>query len=314
VRVAVVGAGGIGGLYGGVLARAGHEVAFLARGAHLESIRRSGLEVRSSNFGHFTVAASASDDPKELGRAALVLFAVKTYDLDAAAEATRELLEPDSTVLTFQNGIDAPDRLAACIGKQHVLIGTTVLETTILEPGVIGHLSPFHSVTVSAFEGAPTPQVEHTAGILSAAGINTGVVQDGRRALWEKALFLSPMAAITAVCQSAIGPIRDEPSTQALLETLVREVALVGHACGYDVEDASREVLERARGLPPTVKASMARDFERGGRTELEALLGKLVQLAQSNGLEAPAFRTIYAVLKLRERALQPMGVSASGG
>jgi 2-dehydropantoate 2-reductase len=194
-----------------------------------------------------------------------------------------------------------------------VLIGTTVLETTILEPGVIGHLSPFHSVTVSALEGAPTAQVEHVASMLSAAGINTSVVQDGRRALWEKALFLSPMAAITAVCQSAIGPIRDEPSTSALLDTLVHEVALVGKACGYDLDDASRVVLERARGLPPTVKASMARDFERGGRTELEALLGKLVQLAETHGVDAPAFRTIYAVLKLRERASEPMGVSAPG-
>jgi 2-dehydropantoate 2-reductase len=314
VRVVVVGAGGIGGLYGAVLARAGHEVAFLARGAHLAAIRANGLAIQSTDFGNFAVAASASDDPNELGQAELVLFAVKTYDLDEAAESARVVLEPGSSVLTFQNGIDAPDRVATMVGRQHVLIGTTVLETTILEPGVIGHLSPFHSVTVSAFEGAATAAVERTVKVLQGAGINASIVQDGRRALWEKALFLSPMAAITAVCQSAIGPIREEPIALELVDTLVGEVAAVAGACGVDLAPASRVVRERVRGLPPTVKASMARDFERGGRTELDALLGKLVQLAESHGVEAPAFRTIYAVLKLRERALRPMGVSAPGG
>jgi 2-dehydropantoate 2-reductase len=303
MRVAVVGAGGIGGLYGGVLARAGHAVSFLARGAHLEAIRERGLEVRSAEFGTFEVRAAAASDPKELEPADLVLFAVKTYDLDDAAEAARQLLAPDASLLTFQNGLDAPDRVAAIVGQQHVMIGTTVLETTILEPGVIGHLTPWHSITVSAFDGPPTPRVEQVLDVLRAAGLNATAVEDGRRALWEKALFLSPAAAITAVCQSSFGPIRAVPETAALVETLLSEMADVSRACGYDLPEPVETARARLRTVPESTKASMARDFERGRRTELEALVGKVVQLAEAHHVSAPAFGVIYALLKLREQS-----------
>src|SRR5438552_6071578 len=144
MRIAVIGAGGIGGLYGGLLARAGHDVAFLARGEHLRAIQERGLEVRSVEFGTFVVRGVASEDPSDLGQADLVLFAVKTYDLDQAAQAAKQVLTPHTSLLTLQNGLDAPDQVAAVVGKEHVLIGTTALETTILEPGVINHLSKFH--------------------------------------------------------------------------------------------------------------------------------------------------------------------------
>src|SRR4051794_34493653 len=171
MRVVVIGAGGIGGLYGGVLARAGHSVGFLARGAHLEAIKQRGLEVRSADFGNFVVQALASADPADLGQADLALFAVKTYDLDDAARAASALLAPEASLLTFQNGVEAPDRVASIVGQQHVLIGTTRLETTVLEPGVIGHLSPGHLVTLSEFSGPPTARVEDVAGALKSAGI-----------------------------------------------------------------------------------------------------------------------------------------------
>jgi 2-dehydropantoate 2-reductase len=314
MRIGVVGAGGIGGLYGGVLARAGHELRFLARGAHLNAIRDRGLEVRSADFGTFAVRVPASEDPAELGQVELVLFAVKTYDLAPAAEAARQLLAPTASLVTFQNGLDAPERVAAVVGEQHVLIGTTGLETTILEPGVVGHLTPGHYVTVSALAGPATPQVEQVAELLRSAGIKTSVVQDGRQALWEKALFLSPMAAITAVCQAPIGPIRDVPQGAALAEALVREAAAVAAAMGYDLPEATQTALGRLRGLPPTMKASMARDFERGQRTELEALIGALVRLADAQAVPVPATRTIFAILKVQEAARIPMGVSGAGG
>jgi 2-dehydropantoate 2-reductase len=303
VRVAVIGAGGIGGLYGGLLARAGHAVAFLARGAHLAAIREKGLEVRSADFGTFVVHGTASDTAVDLGQADLVLFAVKTYDLEPAAEAAKQVLAPSASLLTFQNGVVAPDQVAAIVGEQHVLIGTTGLETTILEPGVIGHLSPGHYVSVSALHGPPTPAVEHTAQALRDAGIQTTIAPDGHRALWEKAVLLIPMATVTAVCQAPLGPIRDLPETRQLTSTLIDEVGAVARACGYDLPAANeraRSIIERAA---PTMKASMARDFERGSRTELEALTGALVRMADERGVDVPATRTAYAVLKLRELA-----------
>jgi 2-dehydropantoate 2-reductase len=303
MRVAVIGAGGIGGLYGGLLARAGHDVAFLARGSHLQAIRETGLEIRSADFGTFVVHGVASDNAADLGQADLVLFAVKTYDLEQAAAAAKQVLGPSASLLTFQNGVNAPDQVAAIVGEQHVLIGTTGLETTILEPGVIGHLSPGHFVTVSALDGPPTPPVELTAETLRGAGIQTTVTPDGRRALWEKATLLIPMATSTAACQAALGPIRDLPETRQFTSTLIDEVSAVARAYGYDLPlagERARSIIEHAA---PTMKASMARDFERGARTELEALTGALVRMADARGVDVPATRTAYAILKLRQQA-----------
>ena len=302
MRVAVIGAGGIGGLYGGLLARAGHTVVMLARGRHLDAIRARGLEVRSADFGTFVVQAAASDNPADLGVADLVLFAVKTYDLAQAAHAAAPVLGPGASLLTFQNGLDAPDQVAAIVGEQHVLIGTTGLETTIIEPGVIGHLTPGHYVSVSALRGPPTAAAEQTAAVLSGAGINASLAADGHLALWQKAWLLIPMATITAVCRAPIGPIRDLPETAALIDTLLDEVTDVARAHGYDLPDARERARRWIQGAPFTMKASMARDFERGTRTELEALTGALVRMADAKGVAVPASRAAYAILKLREQ------------
>jgi 2-dehydropantoate 2-reductase len=303
MRVVVIGAGGIGGLYGGLLARAGHSVGFLARGQHLDAIREHGLQVRSADFGTFVVRAPASADPADLGQADLVLFAVKTYDLERAALVAKEVLAPAASLLTFQNGLDAPDQIAAIVGEQHVLIGTTGLETTIVEPGVIGHLTPGHYVSVSALTGPPTPRVEQTVETLRGAGIQASIAPDGHRALWDKAWLLIPMATITAVCRAPIGRIRDLPETAAMVSALLDEVTAVARAYGFDLPEAR----ERARGwifdrAPATMKASMARDFERGTRTELDALTGALVRMADARGVDVPVSRAAYAILKLREQ------------
>jgi 2-dehydropantoate 2-reductase len=318
MRVAVIGAGGIGGLYGGLLARAGHDVSFLARGAHLRAIQEHGLEVRSAEFGTFTVQGVASDDPADLGQADLVLFAVKTYDLDQAAQAAKQVLARDGGLLTFQNGLDAPDQVAEIVGKEHVLSGTTALETTILEPGVIGHLSKFHFVTVSSLDGPPTPMAEHVAETLRSAGAKVTVTLDGRQTLWEKAWALIPMATITAVCRAPIGEIRNVPETRALIETLLDEISAVALVCGYDLPEARARAHTMMMEIAPHgMKASMARDFERGGRTELEALTGAIVRLADAHGVNVPATRTAYAILKLRQQVeagtVNEVGIAAGG-
>jgi 2-dehydropantoate 2-reductase len=302
MRVAVIGAGGIGGLYGGLLARAGHDVRFLARGRHLAAIQERGLRVESAQFGIFTLNVRASASASDLGpgEADLVLFAVKTFDLDEAAAPARELLAPGGSLLTFQNGVDAPDRLAAVIPEESVLIGTTGLETTILDPGVIGHLSTGHSVFVGALHGPPTPRVHTVVETLQAAGINATEVADGHRALWEKAYILIPMATLTSVADSAIGPIRDLPETHALLEALLDEVLAVASAYGYGLPEARQRASQVIHNWAYDGKASMARDFERGNRTELEAITGTLVRMAAAKNIDVPVSRTAYALLKLR--------------
>ncbi len=305
MRIAVIGAGGIGGLYGGLLARAGHDVAFLARGAHLAAIKAKGLEIRSPELGTFHIDPLASTDPTDLGQAELVLLTVKTYDLDAALPATAQVLAPNGSVLTFQNGLDAPDQVASRVGPDHVLIGTTVIETTIVEPGVIGQLSPMHVVTVSAYDAPPTPKTDHVVEVLQRAGINASAIEDGRRALWEKAMPLIPLATLTSLCQTAIGPIRELPETRVLTQTLLVEINDVARACGYDLPQVEERAMAQLDRIPPTMKASMARDFDRGGRTELDALTGAIVRLADAHGVDIPATRTAYAALKLREQQSQ---------
>ncbi len=318
MRVGVIGAGGTGGLYGGLLARAGHQVSFLARGGHLKAIQERGLTVQSADFGTFHIQASASDDPADLGQSELVLFAVKTYDLPSAAQPAAQMTAPNGHLLTFQNGLDAPDQLAAVAGKQRVLIGTTALETTILEPGVIGHLTPGHVINIGSFSGPPSEAVQRVVDVFKDAGVNTNVVTDGRRALWEKAFILVPMATLTSVCQSPIGPIRDLAETRALSAALLREVGEVARACGYDLAPLEARAMEMLDRIPYTMKASMARDFERGRRTELDALTGALVRGADRQGLEIPTMRAAYAVLKLREQqaagAPEPLGTSSASG
>ncbi len=272
----------------------------MARGAHLAAIKEHGLRVESAQFDEFTVRAPASADPSELGQADLVLLAVKTYDLEAATRAALPVLGPGSMLLTVQNGVEAPDQVAAIVGRAPVLIGTTSLESTIAEPGVVAHLSPSHTMTLSELDGPPTARLERLAERFNAAGVNVRVAPDGRRALWEKACFLIPLAAMTSVCQSSVGPIRALPETVSLMDEVFAEVAAVAKACGYDVDAASRAARAAADGLAPTTKASMARDFERGGKTELEALSGALVRLAAQCRVPVPANRAIYAILKLR--------------
>lgn len=300
MRVAIIGAGGTGGLYGALLARAGHDVQLLARGEHLRRIQTDGLEVRSAQFGNFTVKPPATDAPTSLNPSDFVLLAVKTYDLEGGVAAAAAALAPAGVVLTLQNGVDAPDQVAAGVGAERVLIGTTSLETTIAEPGVIAHLSPVHKVTLAEYQGPPTQRVEQLAETLRSAGINAAVVPDGARSLWEKASFLVPLAALTAVTDATLGEILALPETSALMDQAFHEVAAMALASGHDIRESSARTRAAMATLQPTMRASMARDFERGRPTELEALLGNLVRRAERLDVSVPALRTCYAILKLR--------------
>lgn len=302
MRTVVIGAGGTGGLYGGLLARAGHEVAFLARGAHLAAIVEHGLRVKSAQLGSFVVHAPASDRPGDLGQADFVLFSVKTYDVRTAAAAAAVVAAPDAMVLTLQNGVEAPDEVAAVVAAQRVLIGTTALETTVAGPGVIEHLSPFHRLTVSELNGPPTARVAELVATLGAAGINASVAPDGRRALWQKAAFLIPFAAVTAAGEADIGAILATPAARAVLDDAIRETLLVAAATGHELPNGEASIQSLISGLAPTMTSSLARDFERGRQTELEALPGAVVRLGEAHGLPVPTMRALYGVLRLRDK------------
>ncbi len=306
MRVAIVGAGAISGLVGGLLGRAGHELHLLARGANLDALKGNGLRVRSAQFGNFEVAAQATAEPAELGPNDLVVVAVKMYDFAAAAQSARQALASDGLAVTFQNGLDAPAELADVVGPDHVVTGTIAGEVTLQEPGIVAHLSPHHAITLSSYASPPTPRLDQVAAAMKEAGLNVAVVDDGMRALWQKACGLIPFATITAASGAALGEFMAEPASRDLWEALLGEITAVADSTGYDVRQAIagwRNFALRGVETTPGFTSSLARDLQAGRRTELEWLTGKIVRLAAQKGVPAPAHRALYAILKLKEGA-----------
>jgi 2-dehydropantoate 2-reductase len=312
MRVLVMGAGAVGGYYGAILARRGHDVTLVARGAHLRALQDRGLTVRDGDrtCGPVPVRAvarpaDAAPDPE------LVLFTVKGYDTDEAARALAPALGPATTVLTLQNGIESVERLAAILGPAPLLAGTTVIEATVPEPGLVVRLGPPPRIVLGEPHGPPSARAEAIAAVLRDAGVAAEVVPDVRRALWEKFVRLAPGATATSACQAPIGAVRDDPEGAGLYRRLVEEAVAVGRAAGVDLgPHAAEAALRVIWSLPATMKTSMQRDFERGGPVELEPLTGAVVREGRRRGVPTPAFDALYAVLRVRAagRATPPAG------
>ena len=262
MRVLVMGAGGVGGYFGAALARCSHDVTFVARGAHLAAMRERGLEIRRDGQHFLLRPVAVVESPADAtGDVDLVLFAVKCYDVAEAAEALRPIIGPQTAILTLQNGVDTPDELSAVFGPAHVLAGTAVIFSAIVEPGVI-ETGPLLRITLGELSGEQTPRVDAIAAALRDAGVEVTVTDDARRALWEKLLALAPNATITSACQMPVGPIRATKEGAALYRQLVGETAAVGRAAAVALaDDAVDRTLAMLMALPPSSTSSMQRDF-----------------------------------------------------
>ena len=302
MRVLVMGSGGIGGYFGGMLALQGHDVTFVARGAHLAAMRERGLEIRSGGQVHLLQPVRAVARPAEAdGPFDYVLFAVKCYDTAEAAEALRPAVGPDTTVVPFQNGVESVEQLGAIFGPERVVAGVARIETTILEPGVIDQRSPFRRIELAEPSGQITPRLERLAEALRKAGAEVNLSADAQRILWEKFVMLAANASITSVCQAPNGPIRDTPEGMKLYRDLIWEADAVARAAGVNLPaDAPDRALATITSLPPAFGTSMQRDFERHNRVELEQLTGAVVRRGQALGVPTPAFEVVYAILKVR--------------
>jgi 2-dehydropantoate 2-reductase len=301
MRIVVVGSGAVGGYYGAMLARAGHDVVFIARGAHLDAIRRVGLLVRSP-LGDWTVHAPAEHDTGALGRCDLVLFAVKTYDNESALRLLPPLVGRDAVVLTLQNGVDSPDAVAAVVGPDAVLGGATYIATALVEPGVIQQTGDYRRIAfgeVFGRAGTLTDRVQALNEVFTGAGIQSEPAADGRVPLWEKFAYLAPFAGMTGAARQPVGVIRADPAARAQLVAAFREVEALARAEGIPVAaDLLDRSLRYVDGVPASMRSSLLIDLSQGKRIEVEALQGAVVRRAAAHGLPVPVMATLYGVLR----------------
>jgi len=303
MKIAVMGAGAIGGYFGGRLAAAGNDVSFIARGAHLAALKANGMKVLSP-FGDFTInPVQATDDPGDVGPVDLILFMVKNYDTEAAAEQARPMVGPDTAVVSFQNGVDAFDLLSAAYGAAHVMGGVAHIPASMPEPGVISHNGPIAKLFFGEFGGEfgkpSSPRAEAFAQALTAANVECEIHPDIEAMLWSKFVFLASMSALNCMTRLPIGPIIDDADSRALYVDAMKEVAALAHARGVKLPDNAVEAgLALAENMAGDVKSSMLQDMERGRRLELAGLSGTVARLGAEAGVPTPIHRTAYAVLK----------------
>ena len=298
--IAVMGTGGVGGYFGGLLARAGNNVTFIARGSHLEAIRTNGLRVISSNDGEFVVPGQATDQPTEAGHQELVLFTVKMYHNEAAIRAIAPMMGPDTIVLTLQNGIDNGERLVDVYGPERVMIGSAYLEGRIAEPGVVTQGGPG-----AASFGERTPGItergERLLEVFQAAGWRVELLENMAGMLWKKFAYLSGSAGVCAASGCAYGELRTVPETRSVIQEAIAEALAVGEASGAPLEPDSLEwSMNALDNFPATGMASLAKDFAEGQPVELEGLTGTVIRMGQEYGVPTPINNALYAVLKPR--------------
>ncbi len=298
MRVAVMATGALGAYFGGRLAEAGHEVHFIARGAHKDAIEQEGLRVESPLGNMHIRNANVTDDPKGVGVVDLVLFAVKLWDAEKAGELSKPLVNQDTRVLSMLNGIDSVDRLTPILGDV-VCATPTRISAVISAPGVVTHKGTFANFRCGFLDGRADARLESLVEEVKKAKVDATFSRNVRQDLWEKFIFLDGMSGATASTRQSIGPLLADPDTRALFYDLMKEVETIGLKQGIALEGLADKSFAFAIAAPPHLKASMCEDVERGNRLELDWLQGKVVELGRKLGVPTPANEYVYKVLKL---------------
>src|SRR5262245_13096307 len=299
MRIAVIGAGGVGGAFGAALAKAGGDVTFVARGAHLAAMRNRGLTLLSPRGDLSLNPVKATDSPAEIGEVDVVLFCVKLWDVESAGALIRPIVGPNTAVIPLQNGIDASERLLPILGKEAVMGGVAQISATIAEPGIIRQTGTFMRLVFGELYGQPSARGAAFHALCEAAKFEAVNSNNILTALWEKFVLLATNSSVVALTRLPFGKLRDDPEVFALFERGVAEAAALGRARGVRLPpDLERRALESTRKFPPEMMPSMAVDLMRGNRLELPWLAGKVVALGRELGVPTPTFATMYAALK----------------
>ena len=299
MRIAVIGAGGVGGGFGAALARAGADVTFMARGAHLAAMKREGLKVLSPRGDIHLVPTKATDDPAEIGQVDIVLFCVKLWDVESAGARIKPLIGTETAVIPLQNGIDAAERLIPILGRKAVMGGVAQITVSITAPGVIQQVGTFMRMVFGELDGKISKRGEDFLALCLKAGFEASLSEQIVTELWMKFILLAANSGLMALSRQPIGALRDDPDIRPVFKAAVQETFDVGCAKGVVLPAGAVErTLDYNAHLPPTMKASMALDLDRGNRLEVPWLSGKVAELGRRLGVPTPTHSMIYAMLK----------------
>jgi 2-dehydropantoate 2-reductase len=300
MKIAAMAAGAVGAYFGGRMQAAGHDVAMIARRAHLDALRKNGLKIESVDGDLHLPKVNATDDPRQVGVVDIVLFAVKLWDTETAAELARPLVGPDTRVITLQNGVDSYERVSAILGKEQTVCGTAYIAAVLGGPGLMRHTSKFATMRVGRMDGKPDAKLAAFVAAAKAAGIDIQPQDDMNRERWQKFVFLSSMAGVNCLTRQPIGKVLADPDTRAFYRKLMEECLAVGQKSGAKVPSAwVDDRMTFSDAAPPGMKASMFHDLEAGNRLELDWLNGKVVSLGRELGVPTPASDAVYAAVKL---------------
>jgi len=299
MRIAVIGTGGIGGPYGASLAKAGADVTFVARGAHLAAMRENGLRIEGDRGETHIRPAQATDDIASIGTVDVILFCVKLWDVEPAAAQLRAIIGPQTAVIPLQNGIDAAERLIRILGDVAVMGGMAFVTGTIVAPGVIRQTGSYQRMTFGELDGQISERGQRVRDLCEAAGFEAVLSPDIMVPVWEKFILLVPLSGLNALTRLPLGKWRRDPDLLALYEAALRETVAVGLAEGIRLPpDSIDETLAMMRSMPAHHTTSMGNDLLRGNRLELPWFAGKVVELGRRHGIPTPVNGFVYAALK----------------
>jgi len=303
MRFAIYGSGGLGGYYGARLSEAGHDVGFIARGAHLDAINQDGLQVKSPAGDLHLKDVNASANPADIGEVDAVLVAVKTWQVREVAQAMKPLVGESTTVVPFLNGVTASDEIADVLGAKPVLGGLSKIFSLIEGPGVIRHLNANAYVEIGELNGKPSDRTQKLVDEFKAAGVDAVVSDDIRTELWKKLMLVSSWSGIATLSRSPLGVIRSQPETRALVDRCIDEGFAVGRAKGLQLEDSFRaDMWSFYDSLPHEMTSSMMRDMLEEKPSELDAWIGAIVEQGRQVGVETPVSQMSWNLLTQMER------------
>ena len=299
MKIAVIGAGGVGGAFGAALAKAGADVTFVARGAHLAAMKANGLKIEGGRGETHIVPTQATDDPATIGPVDFVLFCVKLWDVESAGEAIKPLIGSNTAVIPLQNGIDSFERLIPILGVELVMCGVAQISATIAAPGVVHQTGTFMRLVFGEVAGGLSARGDAFLAMCKVAGFDATHSGNILTDLWLKYILLATNSAITAATRQPFGKLRGDADIMAMFEAGFGEVYAVGKAKGIALPDNTVENMVKAtKAFPDTMMASMAHDLIRGGRIELPWLSGKVVAMGRELGVPTPVHNVLHAMLK----------------